>query len=191
MYLLSSLLVSTFNVAKPTRVQPITDNAEFEWLENVRHIVDCGFKKDLLTETQWLSWSAFHAANSKSDIFISNIALLPLFQESSNSVSMIKHSIDVVMKAVRFLNPSQIPVITMDQPLYAIAKTIQWNWPTSYGDGRLVVMMGGLHIEMAALKMLGVLLKDSGWVEAVSAAGVWDSGSTVSCITCQTVPTCP
>ena len=33
-------------------------------------------------------------------------------------VAMIKHSLDVISKAVEHLNPGQTPVVTFDQPLY-------------------------------------------------------------------------
>ena len=38
-------------------------------------------------------------------------------------------------------------------------------------------MFGGLHIEMAALKAIGSLLAGSGWVEAISDAGITTAGS--------------
>ena len=38
---------------------------------------------------------------------------------------MIRHSMDVVKMAFDILNPKQVPIITMDQPLYAITKRIQ------------------------------------------------------------------
>ena len=53
------------------------------------------------------------------------------------------------------LNPSQIPVITLDQPLHSIAKRIQWNWPEKYGENHFVIIPGGLHIEMAGLNLGG------------------------------------
>lgn len=37
----------------------------------------------------------------------------------------------------------------MDQPLYTVAKEIQWNWKDCYGGQKIVIMFGGLHIEMA------------------------------------------
>ena len=37
-------------------------------------------------------------------------------------------------------------------------------------------MMGGLHIEKAALCLNGVLLKNSGWVEMLSESGVFTRG---------------
>ena len=53
--------------------------------------------------------------------------MLPLFPDDSKSVAMIRHSMDMVKKAVQELNPTQVPVITLDQLLYVIAKLIQWN----------------------------------------------------------------
>ena len=43
--------------------------------------------------------------------------LLPVFPDDSKSVSMIRHAMDVIWKAVQVVNPGQIPVITLDQPL--------------------------------------------------------------------------
>jgi len=52
-------------------------------------------------------------------------AMLPIFNEDSKSVAMIHHSIDVIKQAVQTLNPDQVPVVALDQPLYAIAKRIR------------------------------------------------------------------
>jgi hypothetical protein len=83
---------------------------------------------------------------------------------------------DIVKSAVEILNPGQVPIITCDQPLYTLAKQIQWSWPRTHGEDHFVVMFGGLHIEMAALKMLGDLLEDSGWTGALVQAGAATSG---------------
>jgi len=76
-----------------------------------------------------------------------------------------------VCDTVAILNREQTPVVTADQPLYALAKQILWQWP-GYGEDKLVVMFGGLHIEMAPLRSLGTLLQDSGWTSALVEAGV-------------------
>ena len=44
-------------------------------------------------------------------------------------------------------------------------------------------MFGGLHIEMAALKSLGTLLRDRGWTGALVEAGVVSSGTSESLLT--------
>ena len=60
---------------------------------------------------------------------------------------------NVIKSAVQHINPGQTPVITLDQPLFAIAKQIQWNWPASHGENQFVIMLGGLRIEMAVFKV--------------------------------------
>ena len=85
---------------------------------------------------------------------------------------MIRHSMDVVKNAVEHVSPGQTPVVTLDQSLFALAKQIQWKWPEKYGEDKMVVMFGGLHIEMAVLKTLGDWLRGSGWVQAVVQAEI-------------------
>ncbi len=46
------------------------------------------------------------------------------------------------------VNSGQVSVITGDQPVYAIGKQVQWHYPDLYGEDKLVMMMGSLHIEM-------------------------------------------
>ena len=45
-----------------------------------------------------------------------------------------------------------------------------------YGEENFVILMGGLHIEKAALSLVGDLLRNSGWVEVISEAGVFTAG---------------
>ena len=76
-----------------------------------------------------------------------------------------------------YLNPQQIPITTFDQPLFVLAKLIQWKWPEVYGESiHVTVMMGGLHIEMALWNTLGDVLEASGWTDALTEAEVASSG---------------
>ena len=65
------------------------------------------------------------------------------------------------------VNPTQIPVITADQPLFALAKQAQWKWPESHVESQFVIVFGGLHLEMAFLRVVGELLYGSGWSKAL------------------------
>ena len=76
-----------------------------------------------------------------------------MFLENAHSVAMILHSMNVIKSAVQHINPGQTPVITLDQPLFAIAKQIQWNWPASHGENQFVIMLSGLRIEMVVFKV--------------------------------------
>jgi hypothetical protein len=89
---------------------------------------------------------------------------------------MIKHGMDVIKQTITFLNPGQVPVLVMDQPLFAIAKLIQWKWPDIYGEKMYVIMFGGLHLEMALWCTMGDLLEGSGWTTVLTEAEVASSG---------------
>ena len=115
-----------------------------------------------------LSWAAYHASQpEQNEQSIPDMtSLLPLFKEEAKSAAVIRHSFNVVKNAVRHLNPGQIPIIAFDQPLYALAKLIQWYWPDAYGEDKALVMFGGLHVEMTALKAIGKWLEGSGCTSA-------------------------
>ena len=101
------------------------------------------------------------------------IGLLPLLDMNTKSVSTIKQGIDIVKKTTSLLNPNQTPVVELDEPLFEICKQLQWSYPLEYGEDEIVAMLGGLHIEKAALGMPGELLKGCGWVEMISGSGVY------------------
>ena len=56
-------------------------------------------------------------------------------------------------------------VITYDQPLFALAKSIQCQWPEKYGEQTFVIVLAYWD---AAWKVVGNWLENSGWVEASS-----------------------
>ena len=61
---------------------------------------------------------------------------------------MIAHFMKLFKSAVARITPSQIPVIALDQPVIPSTEQTQWTH---------VIILGRLHIEMAALKVLGLV----------------------------------
>ena len=150
----------------------IDKKEEYEWLHEVERMI-----AEDLSKSDYISWAAFHASrqtvsSDPTDI----IGLLPLFPEKTCTVAMMKHSMDLNRKSISFLNPGQTPVQTADEPLFAIAKQIQWTWPHDYGEDKYVLVMGGLHIEMAMLGVLGNFMVGSGWTAALVEAEIFTSG---------------
>ena len=105
--------------------------------------------------TAIVSLSAYHGERRKRENARCQISLLPLFAEAAHSIAMIKHTITVAIRAVEHLNQGQAAVIASDQPIYGLAKEIQWRYPDTMGEDKLVVMLGGLLIELAVLKAIG------------------------------------
>lgn len=134
-------------------------------------------KKDLVND-DYISWAAYHASLESSVRETTVISgLLPFFYEKAATISMVSHGMNVIQHVTQYLNPGQIPIITLDQPLYAIAKYCQWKWPVSRGEKMYVVMLGGLHIEMALWNICGDLLEDSGWTTVIADSGVASAGT--------------
>ena len=159
---------------------------EYMWLEHARRIIEGNNGTDVN-----ISWSAFNASRRPQLArTISPTTQLPLFLDSAHTVAMIRNSMDVVKNAVEHVNPCQTPVVTLDQPLFALAKQIQWKWPEKYGEDKMILMFGGLHIEMAALKTLGDWLRGSGWVKALVQAEIATPGTAESFLRAQ-LPTAP
>ena len=145
---------------------------EKRWMEEtlVKFDIESVMADDMLT------WAAFHSAKEVEKDPPALTALLPIFYEKAATPAKIKHGKNVIRQATTFLNPGQVPVITVDQPLFALVKMVQWKWPTSHGKQAFVVMMGGLHIEMAPWSAVGDLLDGSGWTTALIEADVSSSG---------------
>ncbi len=133
--------------------------------------------KDDVTAEDCIAWAAYHSSNLLPTNDLPAItALLPLFYEKADTPAMVKHGMNVLREVTLFLNPGQIPVITLDQPLFALAKAIQWKWPAEYGENNYVVMFGGLHLEMTMWSTVGDLLDGSGWSTILTEAEVASSG---------------
>ena len=82
----------------------------------------------ILNDAEHASQAAYHANHQvENDSRTTISTLLPLFQDDSKSVAMIKHPMGVVKISVNILNPGQTPDIACDQPLFKIAKDVQWS----------------------------------------------------------------
>ena len=147
---------------------------ESRWVEHALVLID----KGEITSEDAIAWAAYHASQQTcTEDPPALCALLPLFYEKAATPAMIKHGMDVQREAIQYLNPGQIPVTTFDQPLFALAKLVQWKWPVTHGESVHVVMLGGLHVEMALWNTLGDLLEASGWTTALVEADIASSGT--------------
>ena len=156
-----------------TELISLAKNNEYDWLNEVKEAME----QEHLDNNEFISWAAYHCSKLPSvENPPANVSLMPLFYENSHSTSMMLHGMHVVREAIRYLNPGQVPFITGDQPLYAIMKQCQWQWPEDVGENNYVVLMGGLHLKMAFMKMLGSWLEGSGWSTILAESEVTTPG---------------
>ena len=94
------------------------------------------------------------------------------FPHVAHSVAMIYHAMNAVKAVVTHLHPEQA-----DQPMYSLAKRLQWNFPATHGEDRCVVFLGGIHVELTVEKCLGNWIEGSGWTTAVTNSGIASGGT--------------
>ena len=135
-------------------------------------------EKEKLVKKDNVSWAAYHASHQPEPTNPPALnSFLPPFYEKAATFSMIKHRMDIVKQITNHLNPGQIPVIALDQPLFTLAKYVQWQLPDTYEEGMYVVMFGGLHIEIALWNTIGEFLEGSGWTSVLCGAAIVTQGT--------------
>ena len=166
-------------VAASVQQQPPTElnqlNSVSSWLTNTKDTL----LKPELQENDIVSWAVYNSSEYKEHPHpVTPAYLLPLFPEAAHSVAMIFHAMNVVKAVVVHLNPGQVPVLVAYQPLFLIAKKIQWNYPQIFGEEQFVVFLGGMQVEMMASRLLGNWqLDSSGWTTAIINSGVAAGGT--------------
>ncbi len=72
----------------------------------------------------------------------SSSAMLPIFCWEASTLTVLRHCFEVTQAAVPHFNPGQIPVITVDQPLFAKMKQLQLSMDRLCGADKFVILLG-------------------------------------------------
>ena len=88
----------------------------------------------------------------------------------------------VIKKAVEFVNPGQISVILGDCPLYAQQEKFQWKYVDEGEESNMGCFMDFLHVEMASQECRGKLLAECGWDRVFHQAKIFTSGIAASLV---------
>ena len=144
------------------------------WMKHVSTLVE----QDTLPDAEVITWSGYNFRLMSDDSVKPKavIGVLPLFSDKAATPSMMKHAMNLTVQDTEALNNGQTLVLGADQPLYAIAKQLQWSFPDTLDEDKLVLMMGALHIEDKMHQMIGKLVRDSGWSDILTQAQVLTSG---------------
>ena len=105
------------------------------------------------------SWSAFNALVSSNFTEITRIGYCPLIKGSPTEFS----TVYTIMKTTQKISKSlgqKTSVVTFDLAIYVKAKELQWRRPKESSD--TVIRMGGFHIALNYLAVLGKKYEDSG-----------------------------
>ena len=95
---------------------------------------------------EWASLSGFYSRHSSSKSLVSVNPLFPILPESINTSPTVRYCAKIIVKLTKKLHPGQIPIITADQPVYALGQQVQWLYPHELDN--IIWMMGPLHTGM-------------------------------------------
>ena len=144
---------------------------ESEWLQYATEEVN------ISTENKKIMWPTYYSLRENKPVSPKAITcLMTLFRENAHTPAMIHHAMMLIKEQTSFLNKGQIPVMTIDQPLYALAKFLQWTKPDTLGEQHILVVIGDLHIEMTFMKCIGDLLDGSGWTFLLTSSMIVTTG---------------
>ena len=137
------------------------------------------FQVDLALEdsarTPVPGWSGFNAiVSSSSAPPLTNIGYCPMIAGSSTEYSTIYTVMQNVHKMITSLGQSH-SVITFDLAIYMKAKEIQWRFPEEFDD--MVIRMGGFHIALNYLAVIGKKFEYSGLEDLLIESGVFGSNT--------------
>ncbi|KAL7395746.1 hypothetical protein ABVT39_022389 [Epinephelus coioides] len=146
----------------------------YQWLERVRNLL----VKENLEVEEWISWAAYYASITEATSHPpSKSYMLPLFTESPTSHTMAWHAMKVLRQTISYLNPGQTPVMVADQPLFTLAKKLQWKFPLAeLGEDSFLVTLGPMHTEKMLWSVSGDWLDGSRWTTALTNSGISTSG---------------
>lgn len=121
------------------------------------------------------SWSGFSWILFPDMPQPSNVGYCPMIDGNSTNFSIVY----TVLKHAQMISSAmgqEDTVITLDLLIYMNAKQIQWRYPEEFSG--VVVRMGGLHIALNYLSLIGKKYLDSGLDDLPIESGVYAAGST-------------
>ena len=102
------------------------------------------FCKAELSKGANISWAAYHASMQKpTDRLPAITSVMLIFNQKAATSEMIGNAMLLIQNAKEYFNPGQTPIIALDQPLYTIAKSIQWSNDHPFTENNCMVMFGG------------------------------------------------
>ena len=128
------------------------------------------FEYEWLNNESWCGWAKHHSSFQRfaTEINVAVNAILPMINKELHRLDKMYHVMNLNKKTTNFLNPSQTPVDTCDQPVHGLTKTIQWMYPETLGSGKYLSILGGLHIKQSELVIHGDIIKGSGLEKILS-----------------------
>ena len=122
-------------------------------------------------------WSAFNAAVSSVKPVLSTIGYCPMISGSPTEFSTV-YTVLKICQAMTASLAQTNSVITFDLAIYMKAKELQWRFVDEFKE--TVIRMGGFHIALNYLAVIGKKFQDSGLEDLLTESGVYGNNTTLA-----------
>ena len=130
----------------------------------------------LLPDTLTPGWNVFNAMVSTVNVNVTAVGYCPMIPKPPKDYSVVYSTVKTVQKIIS--KASQVnTVIMFDEAIYCKTKEIQWRFSDEFAD--TVIRMGGFHIAMTFLAVIGKTYEESGLKDILIESGVYGSNSVV------------
>ncbi len=123
-------------------------------------------------------WSGFQSLRFSDPSTPTSIGYLPMIQADANEYSTINTVMKLSLKMANALGQSE-SIVTFDLAIYVRAKQLQMRYPDEFNLMSLV-HLGGFHIALNYLSLLGKMYSNSGLEDILIESGVYASGTTTA-----------
>ncbi|MES9879525.1 MAG: hypothetical protein ABW185_01435 [Sedimenticola sp.] len=181
------------NVGKRPSPQSLLGNVSAEWYQDCStcetesaHALDKAwilcricptklFEVELENPEQAVpGWSPYNAAASSHAPKLTVIGYCPMLPASPTEFSTVYTVMVTVQRMMTKLN-QKTSVITFDEAIYSIAKQIQWRNPDEFKD--TVIRLGGFHMAMVFLAIIGKRFANSGLDDLLHESNIYGANT--------------
>ena len=106
--------------------------------------------------------SKYHSDNTPNVSLQGINAVLPIIPKPVHRLYTQYYCMEIIKQTIAYLNPGQIPVDLCDQPVFVLAKEIQWRYLQKLSSRSCFCLFGWLHFEQCMLTIHGEPIKGSG-----------------------------
>ena len=131
------------------------------------------------------SWSVFNTVVSCGAPYTTEVEYFPIISGTSTDYNTVYTSMKQVQQMMSSLG-QEYRVVTFDIAIYMRAKEIQWRHPEEFDD--TVIRMGGFHIALDYLTVIGKMFKDSGLLDLIIESDIYGCSTSSHLLkgTCRT-----
>ena len=164
-----------------SEIYTLAKNIDFVWklLRVNQSEVNPHAPDDIHTIPVVPSWSAFNSMLFPNIPQPTTIGYYPMIDRSSTDFSTVYTVTRQAQKISSSIGQSD-SVITFDLAIYTKAKQVQWRCPEEFSD--TVIRMGGFHIALTFLSLIGKKYTNSGLDDLLIESGVYAAGTTSALI---------